>query len=123
MPSSYDPVMKIFHCFENPSVRQYDIVCRNMSRYANELCCIFQEKRRSRGLESGSDTEYEKLRKPGVRIQDPEPVVQIQEQPSVFVEQKEALVLSSTAEQDENAPAENAAAEEGDVQHEVRLEQ
>ena len=49
-------------------------------------------------MESGSDGEYERLRKPGVRIQDPEPAVRIQEQPAVTEDEKEALILSPTIE-------------------------
>ena len=78
---------------------------------------FFQEKRRSRGLESGSDTEHERTRRPGVRIQDPEPAVRIQEQPAVLEEQREALVLfSNVEEQHERAPADG-----GDVREQVRV--
>ena len=71
--------------------------------------CICQERRRSRGLESGSDTEHEKPRKPGIRIQEPESEtgVRIQEKPVVLVEEKEALVLSTNVEErHESAPVE-----------------
>ncbi|CAB3986484.1 scribble homolog isoform X1, partial [Paramuricea clavata] len=67
-----------------------------------------EEKRRlSKGAESGSDTEHEKHRKPGVRIHDSEPAIRIEEHPAVIVDQNEALVLSSTVEeQHQSAPGE-----------------
>ncbi|XP_028404965.1 protein scribble homolog isoform X2 [Dendronephthya gigantea] len=57
-----------------------------------------EERRRSKGLESGSDTEHDRPRKAGVRIQDPEPAVRIQEQPAVIEDEKEALILTPTIE-------------------------
>lgn len=84
----------------------------------SKLSFILQEKRRSKGLESGSDTEHEKPRKvqTGVRIQETGPSVRIPEQPVVIMDEKEALLLSPTVEERyETAP------EEGEADHrEVR---